>query len=494
LVVEGDFEVSGFSVSGLGSGIDWSAYIQSVRSAKESALQRTLGKKNTKLSGETNVFRNIQKMAEDLKAVMKGFAFQKDFLTKVVSSTDTSVVTGVANLAAGNQSNKILVNQLATNENWQGSFSGVANSVTSAPGTLAITVRGTVTTLNVSAGTTLQQLSDQINAANLGVTSTVYDTGAGGATPARLSITDNLSGKSNTDQTAGINYNLGFTSTLTDLATGAFSVVLEGKDSQVQVNGGSTIYHDSNTFSDLISGLTINLVSTSVTQQTLTVSSSNDAGTTKINDFISKYNALISELKRDVFYDVSLAKAGKDQVNPTAGNQQLRDLVDQLQSSILGQVTTLPQSNAVRALSDLGITSIFTSAGNADNGTLKLDGTTLSKKLTSSFDDVVDFFYGVQSGGVSYDGFSQKVLKTLDGFLDPTQGAIPAAINSFNDQAKRIQDDVQVKLDRIQREEDSMKARFARLETQLAQLNSRGDQLNSIFTALGNSSSKSKSK
>lgn len=488
--------MSGFSVSGIGSGIDWSAYIQAVRNAKESALQRTLGKKSVKLTGQTNVFQGAQRIAQDLQTTMKGFAYQKDFLSKSVASTDKTVVTGVANLSASNASNTIYVDQLATNENWQASFSGVGSSVTSSTGTLAITVRGKTTTLTVSAGTTLQQLSDQINAAGIGVTSTIYDTGGGGATPARLSITDNLTGKSNTDQTAGVNFNLGFSSTLTDLNTASFGAtpVVEGKDSKVRMNGSATsVYHDSNTFSDLIPGVSLTLVSASATQQTLTVSSSTDAGTTKINDFIQKYNTLITELKKATFYDVTLASAGKDQTNPTAGNAQLRDLIDQMQAAVLGSVNSLPQDRTVRSLTDAGIRSNYTSAGSNDNGTLTLDSTKLSSAMASNYDDLVDFFYGVTTGGVTYDGFSQKVIKALDGFLDPVKGSLPAAIKSIASQNLRLSDDTQKKLDQIQRQEDNLKARFARLETQLAALNSRGDQINSMFSALTGSSGKKKS-
>jgi flagellar hook-associated protein 2 len=488
--------MSGFSISGLGSGIDWSAYIQSVRTAKESALQRTLGKKSSKLTSETSVFQNVQSISTTFQNNVKGFQFSRDFLTKTVTSSDSTVVTGTASLAASNQSNTISVEQLATNENWQAQFSGVSNSVTSSAQTLTITVRGTAHVLNVTAGTTLTQLADQINAAAIGVSASVFDTGAGGATPARLSITDSLTGKSNSDQTAGINFNLGFSSTLTALATADFGVapVVEGKDSQVKVNGSSeTIYRDTNTLTDVLPNVTLSLLSADPgVQKTLTVASNTDNGTTKIQDFITKYNTLIKELKKDLKFDLSKAAAGQDQTNPTAGNSTLRSILDQLQSAVLSTVSTLPASYTIRSLADIGVTSTYTTADSADNGMLTLDSTKLSNAMASNFDGVVAFFEGVTQGGVTYNGFSQKIADVLDSFLNSTQGSLTAGIKSIATQNLRLSDDLQKKLDQIQREEDTLKDRFARLETQLSQINSQGDQLNAVFASLTNSSSKKK--
>jgi flagellar capping protein FliD len=123
---------------------------------------------------------------------------------------------------------------------------------------------------------------------------------------------------------------------------------------------------------------------------------------------------------------------------------------------------------------------------------LTLDSTKLSNAMASNFDGVVAFFEGVTQGGVTYNGFSQKIADVLDSFLNSTQGSLTAGIKSIATQNLRLSDDLQKKLDQIQREEDTLKDRFARLETQLSQINSQGDQLNAVFASLTNSSSKKK--
>lgn len=484
--------MSGFSISGLGSGIDWSAYIASIKKAETEALSRTLGVKNQKMTNQNNVYQSMQGILDSLRSNVQGFAFSQDFLTKNVTSSDSSVVTGSATLSASNQTATIDVRQLATNEVWQGQFSNVNSSVTSSAQTLTITVRGTAHVLNVSAGTSLKSLADQINAAGIGVTANVFDTGAGGATPARISITDNNLGKYNPDQTAGINFNISISSTLTDLSTAAFgaSPIVEGKDSLVRVNGGTdNIYRDNNTLTDVIPGVTLNLISADLgNAKTITVASSTSNALTKVKDFIEKYNLVVKQIRKAIKSDPNAASQGT-QANPTASDSTLRTVLNNLQSAVTSSVSTLPGDLTIRALADVGITTVFNSSDPSSdtNGTLQLDESKFNNALSSSFDGVVQLFEGVTRGGVKYNGFSQKVDDAMKGILDSSTGILATKIKTVSNELLRLSSDIEKKLDRIDKKEAMLKDKFARLETVLAQLNSQGQ---SIQAALGQSTKK----
>ena len=93
-----------FSISGLGSGIDWQVYIDNIIAADQDVMARTLGRRQAKLSATQVTTSNIQGLAESLKTIVRGFSFAKDFKTKTVSSSNSSVVTGVSTLSATNQS------------------------------------------------------------------------------------------------------------------------------------------------------------------------------------------------------------------------------------------------------------------------------------------------------------------------------------------------------------------------------------------------------
>ncbi|MDB5036975.1 MAG: flagellar cap protein FliD [Bacteriovoracaceae bacterium] len=489
--------MSGFSISGLGSGIDWTAYIASIRSAKEKALSNTLGKQSNKLTQEQTILTTVQGRAQDFKNNIQGFEFSKDFLTKTVSSSDPTVVTGLSTLSASNQSNTIQVQSIATNETWAANFTGVNNSVTSSDGTLTVNVRGKSQVLNVGAGTTLSGLAAQISNAGLGVSATVYDTGDGTATSARIAITDNLTGKANTDPTPGQNFNLSFTSTLTDLNTAAFGATpqTEGLDASIKLNGSAqVIYRQTNTINDVLPGVTINLVSAAPgVSKTLTVNSSTTNASTRINDFITKYNNIVLELQKDLKFDPTLAASGQDQTNPTAGNSALRSALSQLQNAVLGSVTSLLPNRSVRSLSDIGIISQYNAADPTLNGQLKIENQSkLDDALANHFDDTVAFFEGDIVGAVKYDGFSQKVDKTMTSLLDISQGVITSEATRVAKTNLSITDDVQKKLNRIQTEEDALKLKFSALEGQLAKLNSQGSQLTSVFASINGAVASSK--
>lgn len=480
-----------FSISGLGSGIDWSAYISSIRNAEETALAQTLGRRQTKAAAVQAVLSNIKGLMDGLKSSASGFEFAKDFKTKIVSSSDSSVLTATANLSSINQTNVVRVEQLATNEVWHGTLAGVNSSVSSADGTLTITVRGQNRVFNVTAGTTLTQLAAQINAAGYGISATVFDTGEGTGNTGRIAITDNTAGKSNPDQTAGINFNMSFSSTLTDLNTAAFGVapVVEGKDAQVQINGSSTMYRDSNTINDLLPGLTLNLVSADPgVDKTLTVSESSDAAATKIADFLNKYNKIVLEIQKAIKIDPTTAT----QSNPTAGNSTLRSVLAQLQSSVTSMVSTLPGGRTIRSLNDLGITSTFTSGESVGNGQLQLDQAKLANAISSNYDEVVEFFEGVTLNDVKYNGFGKKVSDALDTILNFSSGTLPSAIKGLENENARLDKEIQLKLERLEKKEQFLKDKFARLEGVLAQLSSRQSSLTAALNSINPNNNSSK--
>ncbi len=478
--------MSGFGISGLGSGIDWNNYIDSIRSAEENALARTLGRRQTKVAATQTVLSTIKSLAENLKTSVNGFTFAKDFKTKTVSSSDSSVIFGTATLDAINQTNTVRVEQLATNEVWHGTHASTSASVTSSDETLTITVRGQEHVLNVASGTTLQQLANQINAAGIGVTATVFDTGAGTGDTGRLAITDTSSGKYNPDQTPGMNFNLTFSSTLTELTNADFGVspIVEGMDAQVIINGSGTMYRDTNVINDLLPGVTMNLVSAAPgVDKTLTVGESTSAAADKVTSFLSNYNTLVKEIKKAIQVDLNQT----EQRNPTAGNSTLRNVLNQLQSTVSSTVATLPGNISVRALADIGISSIYSQNDSSNNGLLNLDSAKFEAAVSGNFDDVVKFFEGVTEGSARYDGFGQKIRNAMDSILDFTNGALPAAIKAASEEVSNIDSEIQKKLERINTKEELLKARFSRLESTLARLGSQQQSLTASLDAISGS-------
>jgi flagellar hook-associated protein 2 len=461
-----------FSIPGIGSGIDWSKYIQSIRDAETQAVQRTLGKQQFKNGTQQATYGQVKGLTDALKSTVMGFQFAKDFKTKTVNSSDQNVVTGTATVTALNTSTTFTVEQLATNEVFQASFAGLTSVVTSADGVFNLTVRGQVKSVAVPAGTTLTGLAGLINSAGIGVSAQAFDTGSGGATPARLTITDNLTGQADTDNTTWHpNLDFSASSTLTDLLNSSFAVQIQGQDSKITI-GTNDIYRDDNTVADALPGITLHLVSADPgVDKTITVSEDTSSAATKIKDFINKYNSLVQGLQTATKYDPNQS----EQQNQTAGDPTLRGVLGTLMSSVTATQWTLPAGSTINSLADLGVTSSKDVQG-PKAGQLEFDEAKFNAVLASNYDAVVQFFEGkvITSGEVSttYPGFGKNMTDIVGGFLD-TDGAISARMTSLQKDATRIDDQIQKKVERIAAKETFLKDKFARLESLLSKLNSQ---------------------
>ena len=487
--------MSGFSISGLGSGVDWGNYVAAYRQQAESAIARTLVTRQQKLASQQQVMAQVKGRVDALQAVVNGFKTANDFKTKNVSFSDSTYLSGTANADALNGSITVRIDQLATNEQWVGSHESVDASVTSTDQTFSITVRGTTTDITVASGTTLKELAEEINSRNLGITAKVYNTGAGGATPARIAFTDNIAGKHNADQTPGTNFNITINSSLTELVTGDFggAPVIEGKDAKIYLNQSPSttptdpIYRETNALTDVLPGVTLNLKAISLSSpaassdwKTITVSEDTSRASSKVKDFITKFNELLALLKAAVRFSPEL----EQQVNPTAGDPTLRGAMAQIQSSISGSVSTLPQDKTIRALSDLGVTTIFNKDDSDQNGLLQFDETKFAEKLSSDFEGVVGFFKGFTIDEAEFAGFGDKISDVLDSITKPGTGSIPEKITSLANEGRRIDSEIELKLQRINEKEQRLRDRFARLEAQIAKINSQGSSLSSALNAL----------
>lgn len=483
--------MSGFSVPGIGSGIDWSSYINAVTKTQTDALSRTLVAQQTKLAAQQAVIGQVKGLVTDLQASISGFQSVGNFQTMSVGTSNANVATGMATTVALSQAFTVNVNQLATNEVWQAQFTGVGNSVTSTNQTLTINVRGVNHVVNVNAGTTLTQLAQQLNQANIGVNATVFDTGAGTGNTARLAITDSLSGKNDPQQTPG-KYNLSFTSTLTDLNTASFGAipVIEGLDSKIFLNGGADpIYRATNNVGDVVPGVTIQLLSTNPSV-TLTVSASTADASTKMQDFIKKYNTLIDTLKKAIAFDPSQSV----QSNPTASDSTLTSVLSQLEASITGSIPTLPTTSSITSLAQIGITTTFSATGSATNGELTFDQAKFSQALASNFTGVQQFFEGIKNGiQVINPGFGKYLNDSLNNLVAPINGVLASKFDSLGTQLDQLSKDIQAKSQRINANADEMKQKFANLEVVLSQLKQQQNSLSSMVTALSTTSSSSKS-
>ena len=277
--------------------------------------------------------------------------------------------------------------------------------------------RGDGTAVSVSftvgAGDTLQTLLNRINGNASG-----FGAGSRSAsatlTAGKIVLTDSATGDSQlalsitgTRASDGSTINLGRQLTST---VGRQREVVRGSDAQARIDG-VVVQRRSNTISDAVSGLTLNLLQAEVgTTTTLTVDRDTAAIAKKLGDVATAYNELLK----------FRTEQSKDKA-PLLRNSTLRGTISTLTNQLLSDVSGL--AGAFKRSGNVGL------ALQAD-GTLKLDTAALTTSLQSSFADVVNLFV---TGATSTNGslsYFVSTAKSLPGLyaVDITSAATTAAV------------------------------------------------------------------
>ncbi len=339
--------------------------------------------------------------------------FEGVLAQKEGSSSDTNVLdltSASASAAAGTYA--VVVNSLATTAN--GYLDPITNASDALSGSMTIQANGGATyTFQMDSGTssgdtyytgsgndTLADLVSTINSADIGVTATVT-TDANGS---RLSLVSTTSGGGGSlsvtsaiaDGSTALNYN-------PNLATGV--------DASVSVNGVN--YNTaSNTVSNLIPGVTFQLLGSSASgsQVQVVISNDNSGVESAVNQFVNDYNSLISAVNTQEGNDSS------GNPEPLFGSPTL----SLLQQELLGSITTQNPNGS--------LDSISATAGVTLSGSMTLQvgsGTTYTFGMDA----------GTSSGDTFYTGSGNDTLADLASTINSANIGVTAAVVTSNGQS-----------------------------------------------------------
>ncbi len=186
------------------------------------------------------------------------------------------------------------------------------------------------------------------------------------------------------------------------------------QDAVIKV-GNSTIVKNSNTISDAIEGVTLNLVDASVgSPVTLTVSGNSDNAETNIKAFVDAYNTMADFLNTQLSYDPSTQTAA----NPLLGDPTLLEIRSKIGRIVTGSIPGLGTSSYTN-LSQIGITSDSTT------GKLSIDTSTLESALAANPDSVSKLFVGTATPTNSAVSFVSKTSNTQPGTYSVYIGTAP---------------------------------------------------------------------
>ncbi len=444
------------SIGGLVTGLDTNTMIDSLVALERRPLDQ-LGKEIDAASVTKSALASLQAKFLAFKTAADGLKTAGGVLVRKASSSDSTVLSAAAGEGAQRGTATITVSQLA-----RASVAGSTVGKTAATDTIAAgagTFRfqvgsGDVQTVNIDGTTTLQDLANAINDLDAGVTASAINAGTAASPDYRLQLQSEDTGESST------------ITIVQDDTQLAIQTSQTGLNAQFSVSGFSTSFErESNTFNDVLTGVTISLRSEGTS--TVTVDDDADAIVKKVQAFVAAYNDIRTFIDQESVVD---AGQGKDEVaqGPLAGNSTVRQLAERLQSTFSSAISGA-DSKYVN-LSSLGIAT-------QKDGTVLFTEATLRTAISEDPDAVAAVFAGTdESNGVAAD------LATLVAEVTGSSGTFNAQTTSIDQRIRSLQDQIDQGTRNVEAYEESLRLQFANLETLIAQLQSQG---NSLLAALG---------
>ena len=378
-----------------GSGVDTASLVTSLVNAqfgpKVAALTAKSDALTTQISDVTTLKGSITDFANALQQLVKGGTLVAQ---PASSNPNALTVTPMVGAKLNGLSGSITVSQLASAQtavattpvasaqtaNGTGQFTlSLGNATYNADGSMASFAAGsgTPTTITIdSSNNSLAGLASAINKSGAGVTASIVTNVDGSA---YLS----LKGTTGAAQAFTLTATTDDNGTLSAFNVGpgsAMKIASPAQNAKLTLDGVS-VERTSNSISDLVSGLQINLTATSSTPITLSSTTPTTALTNAVNDLVDTYNQVFSSLK--------------GLVDPITGDLRADSATQNLYKTMRSLTTrTLianPASGAPATLADLGVTT------NRD-GSLSVNSTTLTNAITNNAAGVEAIFAYATTG------------------------------------------------------------------------------------------------
>ncbi|MCP1750462.1 flagellar filament capping protein FliD [Bradyrhizobium elkanii] len=359
--------------------IDWDALIEAEVNAKLAAatsITTTITANQAKITAYQSLQTELSTLATGLSSLSTSIINSiatNAFATRAatISSTGDVSASSALNMSVNSGSatgdHTLQITQLATAQKVIGSSQSSSSTALGLSGTFSLGLSGgTSTAISITSGMSMQDIVDTINAQ----TST---------TNVQASIVQVSSGSyemvlTGTQDAADITYSstsgddilnrLGVTDT-----SGAFTDVLQKSQSAEFTLDGIALTRNTNDISDVLSGVTFDLLQPTPSGTSLNISIETDTSqiTSALQTFVTNYNA---------FRDQVIAQSAQNSDGTAAssavlfGDSTMRDIMTQLQQVLSGTVGGM-------TMADLGLSF-------NENNELQLDTGTLSTVLTQN--------------------------------------------------------------------------------------------------------------
>ena len=441
-------------LGGLATGLDTTALINQLMSVEQQPLT-ALQTQKLKLQAVLTAFQDLNSRLLTLKSRADALKDPTTFFPRSVTSSDQDVATATGGSGSARGSYTLTVGGLA-----RGSIATAANTksaltdvVAAGTGTFdfKLGANGPVVSVAVDGTTTLDQLVKAINDKNAGVKASAINVGTAAAPAYKLTLASTATGAANDIQIVNDGTTLGVTNTQA------------AQDATFSIAGIGSFTRSTNTFSDVLDGVTLTLKAASGTTE-LGVSLDTGAVQSNLQALIDSYNDVVKTI--DGQSQLSTDSSGNQQLGAFAG-----DVVPQMIRHGMAEAIGSSVTGSLSSLSQIGITT-------QKDGTLSLDGAALQKALDTNPEGISDLVAGTSTR----DGIADILSARLDAMTQAVTGSIAAREDGLNSQITDTGKQIDAMQERLDTTRQMLQEKFTNLELVVQQLQSTG---NSLLAALG---------
>jgi flagellar hook-associated protein 2 len=424
--------------------------------------------KEASYQAKISAYGTIKGALSSLQSAVQTLAQPNTFKTLGITSTDLSAVSGSATTSASPGTYNITVDQIAKANSVRSNDAYTSSSDTFNTGTLSIKV-GSGSPIDITIDATNNSLSgirNAINNANAGVSASIVNDG----TNQRLVLTSKTLGSNGAISVTATDSGSGGTFALSGLDSTSLVQLQAADDAKFSVNG-LAVTRSTNSVSDVVTGLTLNLGKAG--SSTITVSKDNSTAVNAITAFVTAYNAVVSQNSSLTAYD---AATKTDSI--LTGDSTVRSIQDKLAGLIGASVSNV--AGGLSHLSDVGLSL-------QKDGTLALDTAKLSLALNDSTKDVGSLFTQTTTGNT---GIAVQFNTWLTSATGST-GIIANRVDGMNASIGDLEDQRDALTNRLTLIEARYRSQYSALDALISNMNSTSTYLEQQLAALpGASSSK----
>ena len=454
---------------GNGSGIDVIKLARDLADAEMMHQQDRVTRAKTDTEAAISAYAVLKYNVELLTEQFNGLNDAQELATPVAVSSNTSAISiGSTQGSAVSGSHQIDVTQLAASQrNRSSEYTSSTETLNSGSAfDITVTSNGSTQTISVDAGDdTPAGVVAAINASGTGFTATLIDTDTAG-TNYRI-VLQGPSGEDNAF-TVSSTPDLGFHTAGNQLQSAA-NALLKVDDMSIE--------RTSNTISDAISGVTLNLnavasgTSLQVTNDTTTLKE-------KLEELVATYNVV-----QVVLNELSDPDSTEEEVGGALSNDMA--FVRSVRDAIYAAVTTdsSTPSGDVSALRDLGIELTKT-------GSLSFNEATYDEVVLNNFSDVVTMLSAGTTNQSAYDGADQGLafdsMEVINGLMDSIDGIFAVREDTATQQLRTYEDRLLAIELRMEKVYQSYLKQFSVMEDLVNTLNNTRDYVKQQLDSIAN--------